>query len=150
MRLLFAVNLEEPVQVCQQVQGLAQKLSADLYILHACPPRPPAFTAADPISGLGAFASYALYDPDLQENIQKAEASAFDSFLTRSFSMPVIPSLRNGYPSEAILADAEEHHIDIIVIGKRHHSALEKFLVGDVASSVIKNANRQVLLVPIE
>lgn len=149
MRVLFAVNMEEPTSVCRSVEVLTQRLGADLYVLHVCPPNPPAFAAADPVSGLGDFASYALFDPELQQNLDKAEARAFEAFLAMSFSIPVNASLKKGFPASSILEDAKEQNIDIIVLGRRHHSRLEKFLVGDVAGDVVKHAERQVLLVPI-
>ena len=149
MRILFAVNLEEPESVCSSVVDLANRLDAELYILHVCSPKPPAFASADPVSGLGDLASYALFDPDLQRNLDEAESSAFDAFLARSFQTPVKASMRKGFPASTILEDADANDVDMIVVGRRHHGRLERFLVGDVASDIVKHSTRQVLLVPI-
>ncbi|NND72045.1 MAG: universal stress protein [Rhodothermales bacterium] len=149
MRVLFAVDLEEPAGVCTEVAELATRLGADLLILHVCSPGPTVFTSADPVSGLGDLAAYALFDPELQKNLDEAEASAFENFLARSFTGPVKASMRKGLPATTILEDAEEHDVDLVILGHRHHSRLERFLMGDVASDVVNHASRPVLLMPI-
>ena len=149
MRILFAVDLEEPTSVCEQVADFASRLDAELLILHVSSPGPTVFTSADPVSGLGDLAAYALFDPELQKNMDEAEASAFESFLARSFSRPVKASMRKGLPATTILEDADEHDVDLLILGHRHHSRLERFLIGDVANDVVNHASRPVLLMPI-
>ncbi len=149
MVVLFAAKLTEPEAVTDAVADLVKRLDADLLVLHVAPPAPSsAFTSVDPMTGLGDLASYALYDPDLQQELEKAEASAFDQFLADRFSGPVRASLKVGYPAAMILEDADEHAADMIVVGKRHHGRIEKFLMGDVAGEVIEQANVPVVLMP--
>ena len=149
MIVLFAAKLTEPRDVTDAVAELAAKLGAELLVLHVAPMAPSsAFTSVDPMTGLGDLASYALYDPELQQELEKAEASAFDQFLSDRFSGPVRASLKVGYPAAMILEDAEEHAADMIIVGKRHHSRIEKFLMGDVAGEVVEQAKVPVVLMP--
>lgn len=149
MTVLFAAKLTEPVAVTAAVADLVARLGAELLVLHVAPPAPSsAFTSVDPMTGLGDLASYALYDPDLQNELEKAEASAFDQFLSDRFEGPIRASLKVGYPAAMILEDAEEHDADMIVVGKRHHGRIEKFLMGDVAGEVVEQAQLPVVLMP--
>ncbi|MDX1430091.1 MAG: universal stress protein [Rhodothermales bacterium] len=151
MVVLFATKLIEPRDVTDAVADLAKRLGAELLVLHVAPPAPAsAFTSVDPMTGLGDLASYALYDPQLQRELEKAEATAFEQFLAERFSEPVRASLKVGYPAAMILEDANEHGADIIVVGKRHHGRIEKFLMGDVAGEVVEQAKLPVVLMPFE
>lgn len=132
------------------VSQLIERLGAELWVLHVAPPVPSsAFTSVDPMTGLGDLASYALYDPQLQEDLEKAEATAFDEFLQQRFSRKVHASLKTGYPAAMILEDAREHDVDLIIVGKRHHSRMERFLMGDVAREVSEQSDYPVLLMPV-
>jgi nucleotide-binding universal stress UspA family protein len=53
-----------------------------------------------------------------------------------------------GYPEESILQVAEKFHSNIIIMGTKGASGIEKFLIGSVASKVLENANIPVLIVP--
>ncbi len=149
MVVLFAAKLTEPRSVTKAVADLVRRLDAELLVLHVASPAPAsAFTSVDPMTGLGDLASYALYDPDLQRELEKAESSAFDQFLAEHFDQPVRASLKTGYPAATILEDADEHDADLIVVGKRHHGRIEKFLMGDVAGEVVERSSRPVVLMP--
>jgi universal stress protein F len=150
MKILFAVDLAEPEEVTDAVNALAQRLEAELYVLHVSPPQAaPPFAAVDPLTGLGGFDPYALYDPALEETLEQAEASAFQQYLAERFPLPVRPALRKGIPADVILEDAERLEVTLIVIGKRHHSRIEQFLLGSVTSEVVKHATLPTLLIPI-
>ncbi len=149
MVVLFAAKLTEPEEVTKAVAHLVERLDAELLVLHVAPPAPSsAFTSVDPMTGLGDLASYALYDPDLQKELERAEATAFDQFLADRFQEPVRASLKTGHPVAMILEDAREHNADLIIVGKRRHTRIEKFLMGDVASEVLEQTDRPVLMVP--
>lgn len=151
MVVLFAAKLTEPEAVTRAVSELIGSLDAELWVLHVAPPVPTsAFTSVDPMTGLGDLASYALYDPELQEELEKAEASAFDNFLTQRFEQPVHASLKTGYPAAMILEDAREHNVDMIIVGKRQHGRIERFLMGDVAREVVEQSTLPVLLMPFD
>lgn len=49
---------------------------------------------------------------------------------------------------ESILAYADEHGIDLIVMGTHGRSGLERIMLGSVAEGVLRRAHRPVLAVP--
>lgn len=150
MKLLFAVDLTESEAVCRAVEQLAERMDAELLVLHVYrqAPHPPS-VPVDPLTGVGDYASYSLYDPSLERNIEAAEESAYRRFLTERFQRPVQAALRAGEPAEVILEDADEEDVDLIVVGKRHHSALERLLLGSTGREVVEQTDRPILLMPL-
>lgn len=60
----------------------------------------------------------------------------------------IIPKLKEGSAFEMILDTAEENNFDLIVMGRRGMSRIERALVGSVTASVIAHSSRDVLVVP--
>lgn len=149
MRILFATNLSEPPSVTGEIQHLAGLLKADVFVLHVITPAPSAVAPIDPMTGLGGFAPYSLYDPELEVSLEKAERNAFTAFLDERFSIPVHAAIRKGNPAEVIIEDADEHEADLIIIGKRRHGRLEQLFVGSTAGEVLKRATRPTLVMPV-
>jgi nucleotide-binding universal stress UspA family protein len=149
MKLMFATDLNEPVQVTDHVQRLARRLDAELFVLHVHVPTPTTPLGVDPLSGFGDIA-YALYDPAVEDAIVEAERHDFDAFVQERFSMPVRPALHEGDPARIILDDADRMDVEMIVMAKRHHSALERMLLGSVTNTVARDAHQPVLLLPVQ
>ncbi len=149
MKLMFATDLNEPVQVTDHVQRLARRLDAELFVLHVHVPTPTTPLGVDPLSGFGDIA-YALYDPAVEDAIVEAERHDFDAFVQKRFSMPVRPALHEGDPARIILDDADRMDVEMIVMAKRHHSALERMLLGSVTNTVARDAHQPVLLLPVQ
>lgn len=58
------------------------------------------------------------------------------------------PMLKKGSPFEVILDTVAEENYDLIVMGRRGLSNIERALVGSVTASVIAHSSRDVLVVP--
>ena len=110
MKLLFATDLHEPRTVTDRVQSLAQKLKAELFVIHVHVPTPTTPLGVDPLSGFGEIA-YALYDPSVEDSIVQAERHDFDAFIKERFSLPVRPALHQGDPARVILDDSEKMEV---------------------------------------
>ncbi len=54
--------------------------------------------------------------------------------------------LRDGQPADEILQVAEEQNVDLIVIGRRGISGIERFLQGGVSSAVVSHSKCDVLV----
>lgn len=149
MRILIPVDLDEPEVFTREAVKLARHFDGDVYVLHVFDPGVASYTA-DQFPVIGGFQPYESYDPMLEENLRHAEEDAFHAFLTQRFDHTIHPSLKEGDPASVILDDAEELDADLIILGKRRHSALERFFVGSVASQIVKRTVRPTLLLPIE
>lgn len=53
----------------------------------------------------------------------------------------------SGHPAEAIVEYARAHHVDLIVMGHRGMSTIQRFFVGSVADRVVDHAPCMVLVV---
>ena len=150
MKILLAVDLSEPLSMTRQALQWADRLEADLMVLHVEDPMPAAdMTPAEPAFELGGVASYDMYDPALEENVEKAQEHAFHAFLTEHFERPVYAEFRRGKPARTILEDADEQEADLIMLGKRHRGRLEKLFLGSVASKVVNKTTLPTLILPI-
>lgn len=148
MKLLFATDLEEPRSITDRIQDMADRFDAALFVVHVHVPTPNTPLGVDPLSGFGEVA-YALYDPAVEESLVEAEQHDFDQFLLERFERPVRPALHHGDPARVILNDAEELEVDMIILGKRRHNAIERMLLGSVTNTVAREAHQPVLLMPI-
>lgn len=101
-----------------------------------------------------AFIGYEGYSmaPDLNlveegraraEDFLKAAAQHLDDSSVSTY-------LGEGRTAKTILAYAEEWKADLIVMGTHSHSALEKLLMGTVASTVLEKTNIPVYMVPVK
>ena len=53
----------------------------------------------------------------------------------------------DGSPADALCEFADQHQVDMIVVGSSGHSGFKKFFVGSVSEKVTKNAHCPVLIV---
>lgn len=63
-----------------------------------------------------------------------------------SAGLEVATAVRRGDPREEILAYADETDVDLIVMGTKGRSNIDRVLVGSVTEKVLRNADRPVLV----
>lgn len=148
MRVLLAVDCTEPEAVTRKAAALAGRLDAELYVLHVHAPSPAGPIPIDPMTGFGDMA-YAAYDPSIEASVEAGERHEFDRFIRDRFDSPVRSALLVGDPARTILDNADELDADLIVVAKRRHGALERFLLGSVSREVMDHTHRPVLVIPI-
>lgn len=74
--------------------------------------------------------------------------ATMDDFLAAHFKgLPAKGLVLAGYPAEEILAAAEEHHADMIVMGTHGRTGFDRIIFGSVAEKVVKSAACPVLTV---
>jgi nucleotide-binding universal stress UspA family protein len=56
-------------------------------------------------------------------------------------------AVKEGSPAEVILEAADKENVDLIVLGRRGMSRVERFLMGSVSSSVVGHSRCDVLVV---
>ena len=135
----------------RQALQWADRLEGDLMVLHVEEPVSSAERPlTEPAFELGGAAPYDIYDPALEENVERAQEHAFHAFLTEHFKQPVHAELRRGKPAPTILEDAQEQGADLIMLGKRRRGRLEKLFLGSVASKVVDKTTLPTLILPIQ
>lgn len=127
----------------REAAGVAARLHAAggvLRVAHALPPPMPMGT------GLGIYpAGGALVYPMPIETEPVRERLVE---WTRECGIPdAEPVLLEGPPGASLAREAERMHADLIVLGARGHSAIERVLLGTTAASVVSHAHTDVLLV---
>ena len=54
-----------------------------------------------------------------------------------------------GTPARTILESAQQRRCDLIVLGANQREGLERLLIGSVTADVIRDAHRDVLIIPV-
>jgi nucleotide-binding universal stress UspA family protein len=86
------------------------------------------------------------------EEERKHAARKIESLLTE---LELPPSCRSivaikGSPARTILETAQQLDSDLIVLGTNQRKGFERVLVGSVAGDVIRDAHRDILIIPVE
>lgn len=140
-RILFPTDFSEPAkQASQYAMELADRFEAELHLLHVV--REVVFPLPE------ASVSWTLPVTDQQpeidaatERLQKQIGSDWAEHHR------VVRLAEIGYPSESIIKYANQHKIDLIVMGTHGHTGLSHLLLGSVAEKVVRLATCPVLTV---
>jgi nucleotide-binding universal stress UspA family protein len=113
---------------------LAQKYQSEVHVLAVA--RPPEF--AEDVETEAAVES-------AHEHFQKL----FATLQREAAHLDLKPHLKvaTGHPAEQIVRAAEEHNIDLILLGHRGHGRFERWLLGSVSRTVIAYAHCAVMIV---
>ncbi len=95
----------------------------------------------------GTTAPY--YPPDYAEQVTKEGEKSLEEAISRAkeAAPKVSGSVMDGHPAEMILGQADREGSDLIVLGRRGISGVERFLMGSVSSSVVNHSKCDVLIV---
>ncbi len=81
------------------------------------------------------------------EDLRREDADAFAKFAARYSVPPDRRSLLSGEPAEELLRHAEEKRLGLLVIGSQYLTAVDRFLLGSTAESLISQSPCDLLLV---
>ena len=112
---------------------LARDQEGSLYLLHVVEPIPP--------MGAG-HTGVAFTDRDMRE-LQ----SRLNDTLSNVEDVPIERYMEYGEPSDQIVDFANEHDIDLIVMGTHGRSGISRVAMGSVAERVVRRATSAVLTV---
>jgi len=87
-------------------------------------------------------------DAEQHEFANRVQRSAIEQARMRGLDLSAV--VASGHPAEIIVDYARRHQVDLIVMGQRGMSNLQRFLVGSVADRVVDHAPCMVLVVPKE
>lgn len=91
-----------------------------------------------------------VIDIEMMNEMQKVTHEYLKSAAKHLNDPAVITHLAEGDAATAILEYAEKWNADLIVMGTHSHSALEKLLMGTVASKVLEKTKIPVYMVPVK
>ncbi len=142
-RILFCTDFSENADYAFEfaLDGAVRRPGCTLYLLHVIP-------EAD-----AQFWKTYVYEVDNVDNKAKGD---IDEKIRRTY-LPRVPAgvdfkaeIRVGKDSKAILEFAEQMDIDLIVMGRHGHSALQRALFGNVTELVARKARCAVLIIPMD
>jgi nucleotide-binding universal stress UspA family protein len=116
---------------------LATEHEAELILVHVVP-------AVDLIlvSGFGVSSAFP-HEPSIEEQALLEDAAAVaDEHDVRATTV-----LLTGNTVDEIVAYADSHNVDLIVVGSRGHGAIANALLGSVSRGVLAESKRPVLVV---
>ncbi len=120
--------------------SLAVEFRAELHLLHAAE-KPLDEDIVNP-----AQAPYGEVQQELQDRLCQGLAKLVPDDVFKQCNVETV--LVKGVPGEGLSSHAAEIGADLIVIGVRHRSAIEKLLVGSTTEAVLRHAPCPVLVVP--
>lgn len=136
-QILFPTDFSQPARIAQNyATALAEKFGAELHVLHVVPE-----------IVLPATDSYTVWT--LPEGGMKAQVEAAEKQLQVEFGSneAVRRSVAVGFPVEEMMKYAEDHAIDLMVVGTHGHTGLSHLLLGSVAEKLVRLAKCPVLTV---
>ena len=152
-KILVAVDGSDSAKRAAKVAvGLAEKLGADLVVLHAS--TPPAInygTAYPAISGVSPpplsqkeIDSYYTYTRKIASDLVGDVMGQ-----AKKLGINVTAETPEGVSSvaETIISHADDNNVDLIVVGTRGLGGFKKLVMGSVSSGVVSHANCPVLVV---
>ncbi len=137
-KILWPTDFSDEVQdSLAQAESLAKTFQAELVALHVVPDFPLSlYNTAVSVKG-ELVRRIDVIKNDVLERLESMAEERGTSFRAL---------VREGNPAKEIIRTAEEENIDLIVMGKKGLSALEKFFIGSVANQVLRSAQVPLLL----
>ncbi|MBW2230813.1 MAG: universal stress protein [Deltaproteobacteria bacterium] len=139
-RLVVGTDFSETAAVAiDRAVELAQRLGAELIVVHALSPQPVAM----------AIPSHIMLPPSLDAEIRKASTTRLERIAGEisGTGVRVRTELITGSPGQSIVDLADEVDAGLLVVGTRGLSGLEHLLLGSTAETVVRRASCPVLAV---
>lgn len=141
-RILFCTDLSDNAEIAFRfaVDAAMRRPGCELILLHVIPESEAQFwkTYVYEVEDVDNKAKR-----DLDERIDEAYRTGLPEDVTLQVEY------RIGRDWQEILAFAKEKRVDLIVLGRQGHSALEKAFFGSVTEKIVRKADCPVLVVPM-
>jgi nucleotide-binding universal stress UspA family protein len=126
--------------------GLARWHNATVHLLYVVEEPPP-----DMMDEAGVFgeAGVTTYPEDLNPVLEEMGSEAVEDFATlaEELNVEAATEVLSGQPDEAILRFADERDVDLIVVGTRERSSVDRLLHRSVTDRVLRSTTVPVLVV---
>lgn len=139
-RILVPTDFSEPASEAKEyAAAIADRWGAELHLLHVVVP--PVIPFPDSAS------SWTMPSTGLKSRVEEAEQEIRREVSTWSEERRVISTVVTGFAVEEIVKYAEEHSIDLIVVGTHGLTGISHLLIGSVAEKLVRAATCPVLTV---
>ncbi len=143
--VLVATDFSEPSEkALNYARAMARSFGANLHVLHVFEPL--WITSADVVGGGMALAG-------MIQGLEDTARKQLDAAVTEEDRRELHADatlVTSESPAREIARYADEHHIDLIVIGTHGRSGLSRMLIGSVAEKVVRIAPCPVLTVHLQ
>lgn len=148
-KILIAIDYNPCAQkVAETGFSYARAMNAEICIVHAIADTAYYSMEYSPIMGFEGFSPDSTFkNMEEQENEAKRFLAAVVNHLGDS---TIKTKVLDGKTSEAILEFAKEWNADLVVMGAQSHNGLEKIIMGDTVSKVLKHTEIPILIVPTD
>ena len=141
-RILFCTDLSDNADFAFSfaLDAALRRPGCELYLLHVIPESEAQFwkTYMYEVEDVDNKAKH-----DLDQRVREAYIAKLPDGMTLQVEY------RIGKDSQEILTFAKEKEIDLIILGRRGHSTLQKPFFGNVTEKVARKANCPVLVIPM-
>ena len=141
MKLLVAVDLSESTQtIVEKVEEINKEYPAKVWILHNAEPEPDILEfKVDPLAARETLAKkFHNEHRQIQEIANRLRKAGLDATAL----------LVHGATVEAILKEASDLDVDMIVVGTHGRGAMYQLLVGSVSKGILHKSRYPVLIIP--
>lgn len=136
-RILIATDDSEPAQrATEEAIALARSFDATLYALYVLETAEPPPWFEDPAA-----------KPGVDTKAHQALDGVISAATERNFDREIVSAIVRGQTAPAILEYAEEHDIDLIVIGTHGRTGLDRALMGSIAENIVRESRVPVVTV---
>ncbi len=137
-KILWSTDFsDEGQEALLYADAFAKAFKADIVALHVIPDISPAlYDAAIVVQG------------ELAKRVAFVKAQTHEKFdaLKKAKNLEFKALIKEGNAAKKIIQTAEEEKVDLIVLGRRGMSAIEKLFIGSVANQVLRSSSVPVLL----
>lgn len=137
-KILWVTDFSDEAQeALVYANAFANNFKAELIALHVVPDFSPVL-----------YDTAAVIKGELAKRIafMKKDATARLNALKKAKKISFNPIIKEGNASKKIIEAAEEEKADLIVMGRKGESAIEKLFIGSVANQILRNASVPILL----
>lgn len=146
MKILVPVDYSDHSHaVVEQALKLARGLSGRVRILHVWETKPKVAAGVKVVTPEGRSAAVA----DLIREDAEGRMEAFVKTLTLPAEVQLKTLVLSGSSADAILKEAERGKYDLIVMGTKGRTGLDRLVLGSVAEKVLRTSKIPVLAVPL-
>ena len=141
MKILVCIDLSDSTEeILTTVERLCRPLKAKIWLLHNAMPEPDTIEfKVDPIEARKSLAKkFHHQHRQIQELAERLRMSGVDATAL----------LVHGKTVDAILTEASDLDIDLIVVGSHGHGAVYQLLLGSVSEGVLHRSSKPVLVIP--